>query len=122
MDMYNQLKKTEKLLRDYDNLHFKVDLIIHKYFDNNFKVDRIYYDEGFGTIEVLGFNEYRPTYTFPAECLYLPDDEVEEVILKHKKKVEEFDKLLNEAADLITKTEKLLKEMDNEDGEDEVIK
>ena len=111
MDMYNQLKKTEKLLRDYDNLRFKVDLIIHKYFDNNFKVDRIYYDEGFRTIEVLGFNDYKPTYTFPAECLFL-----------HKKKVEEFDKLLNEAADLIAKTEKLLKEMDNEDGENEVIK
>ena len=34
MDMYNQLKKTEKVLRDYDNLHFKVDLIIHKYFES----------------------------------------------------------------------------------------
>lgn len=115
MDMYNQLKKTEKVLRDYDNLRFKVDLIIHKYFDKDFKIDRIYYDEGFGTIEVLGFKDYKPTYTFPAKCLYLPDDEVEEVILEHKKKVEEFDKLLDEAADLIAKTEKLLKEMDDEE-------
>ena len=44
MDMYNQLKKTEKLLRDYDNLRVKVNLISHKNIANNFKEDRMYYE------------------------------------------------------------------------------
>ena len=91
--MINNINELEQLLENYSEIKEKAEYIIKKYYGVcNFSIEAFYYSnnklEATGEETYYGCTDYAE-YSFPAEWLFLPNEELTNIIeeQKHKDKI-----------------------------------
>ena len=90
--MINNINELEQLIENYDEIKEKAEHIIKKYYGAfNFFIESFYCSnnkfEANGDETYYGCTDYAE-YSFPAEWLFLPDEELNTIIEEQKRKDE----------------------------------
>ena len=108
-EFIKEVNRYDKLCRDYKDLFYEVSNIVHLYIDKDFKIANMDFDIDDGVFYIFGEGEYRPTHTVPAACVYCKDyDKVKAMMEKHMQREAKFNSMINDAANMLGKVNKLL--------------